>query len=103
MNSVKYILSDIPTFNDIVKSNDNSISSILKLNKVECRTSNNTPYKVIRYDKNFLSCDLIPIYGLCRSVIINNNDKVIGFAPPKSIPSDEFIKKLLQKNLLKEQ
>jgi len=93
MNSVKYILSDIPTFNDIVKSNDNSISNILKLNKVECRTSNNTPYKVIRYDKNFLSCDLIPSYGLCRSVIINNNNKVVGFAPPKSIPSDEFIKK----------
>jgi hypothetical protein len=93
MNSVKYILSDIPTFNDIVKSNDNSISNILKLNKVECRTSNNTPYKIVRYDKNFLSCDLIPSYGLCRSVIVNNNDKVVGFAPPKSIPSDEFIRK----------
>ena len=92
MTLVKYILSDIPTFNDIVK-NDNSTSNILKLNKVECRTSNNTPYKVIRYDKNFLSCDLIPTYGLCRSIIINNNNKVVGFAPPKSIPSDEFIKK----------
>ena len=92
MTFVKYILSDIPTFNDIVK-NDNSTSNILKLNKVECRTSNNTPYKVIRYDKNFLSCDLIPTYGLCRSIIINNNNKVVGFAPPKSIPSDEFIKK----------
>jgi hypothetical protein len=93
MNSVRYILSDIPTFNEIVKSNDTSISNILKLNKVECRTSNNTPYKVVRYDKNFLSCDLIPSYGLCRSVIINNNNKVVGFAPPKSIPSDEFIKR----------
>jgi hypothetical protein len=92
MSFVKYILSDIPTFNEIVK-NDNNTSNILKLNKVECRTSNNTPYKVIRYDKNFLSCDLIPTYGLCRSVIINNNNKVVSFAPPKSIPSDEFIKK----------
>jgi hypothetical protein len=93
MNPLKYILSDIPGFNDIVKSNDSSISNILKLNKVECRTLNKASYKVIRYDKNFLSFDLISSYGLCRSVIVNNNNKVVGFAPPKSIPSDEFINK----------
>ena len=93
MNSLSYNLSDIPGFVSIIKSNDNSITNILKLNKVECRTSNNTPYKVIRYDKNFLSSDLINSYGLCRSVIVNNNNKVVGFAPPKSVSSEEFIRK----------
>jgi len=93
MTSARYILSEIPGFNDIVKNDIKNVSNILKLNKVECRTSNNTPYTVIRYDKNFLSIDLIPSYGLCRSVIVNNNNKVVGFSPPKSIPSDCFINK----------
>ena len=93
MNSPSYNLSGIPGFNNIITSGDFSIFNILKLNKVECRTLNKASYKVIRYDKQILSFDLIPSYGLCRSVIVNNNDKVVGFSPPKSIPSDEFIKK----------
>jgi hypothetical protein len=90
MSTVRYILSNIPGFNDIIKSDDNN-SNVLKLNKVECRT-NNSSYKVIRYDKNFLNYDLISSYGLCRSVIINSKNKIVGFAPPKSIPCDIFIK-----------
>ena len=92
MTSTRYILSDIKGFNEIVNCDVNNLQ-ILKLNKIESRTSNNSTYKVIRYDKNFLSIDLIPTYGLCRSVIINSKNKVVGFAPPKSIPSEQFIQK----------
>jgi len=73
------------------KNDEFDVSNILKLNNVECKTSNNTTYRVIRYDKNFLSRDLIYSYGLCRSVIVNNDKNVVGFAPPKSIPSEDFI------------
>ena len=92
MTSTRYILSDIKGFNEIIKCDVNNLA-ILKLNKIESRTSNNSTYKVVRYDKNFLSSDLIPSYGLCRSVIINSNNKVVGFAPPKSISSEQFIQK----------
>jgi len=92
MISTRYILSDIKCFNEIVNCDVNN-SEILKLNKIESLTSNNSTYKVVRYDKKFLSSDLIPSYGLCRSVIINNKNKVVGFAPPKSIPSEQFIEK----------
>lgn len=92
MTSTRYILSDIKGFNEIVKCDVNNLE-ILKLNKIESRTSNNSTYKVVRYDKNFLSCDLIPTYGLCRSVIINSKNKVVGFSPPKSISSEQFIQK----------
>jgi len=92
MTSTRYILSDITGFNEILNCDVNN-SEILKLNKIESRTPNNSTYKVVRYDKNFLSIDLIPTYGLCRSVIINSKNKVIGFAPPKSIPSENFIQK----------
>ena len=90
MTSTRYILSDIKGFNEIVKCDVNNLE-ILKLNKIESRTSNNSTYKVVRYDKNFLSCDLVPTYGLCRSVIINSKNMVVGFAPPKSISSEQFI------------
>jgi hypothetical protein len=91
-SSVRFVLSDIPGFANFIKSVDNDSLNILKLNKVECRTSNGMSYKVIRYDKNFLSYDLVKSFGLCRSVIVNNNNKVVGFAPPKSILCEDFIK-----------
>jgi hypothetical protein len=87
-----YNISSIPGFNELCVTNDISNSNILKLNKLECRT-NNSSYKVIRYDKNFLCIDLIPSYGLCRSVIVNSANRVVGFAPPKSIKADNFIEK----------
>jgi len=96
--SIKYFLSDIPGFNEIINNNYIDNLNILKLNKVDCKTTNKIPYKVIRYDKNLLSYDLISSYGLCRSVIINNNNKVVGFAPPKSIPCEDFIKKYSEIN-----
>jgi hypothetical protein len=86
-------LSAIPGFLPLL-NNDSivTIPNILKLNKIECRSSNSV-YRVIRYDKNLLCIDLIPSYGLCRSVIINSANKVVGFAPPKSVHADTFIQK----------
>jgi hypothetical protein len=97
-NHIKYNLYDIKGFNELVKCDNKEClifdeTTILKLNKVECRTSNNAIYKVIRYDKNTLNTDLVSSYGLCRSVIINSAGTVVGFAPPKSVPCDEFINK----------
>ena len=90
-------LSAIPGFNDLLKSDVVTDSNILKLNKIECRT-NNSIYTVIRYDKNVLSVDLISSYGLCRSVIVNSANNVVGFAPPKAIPADSFIQKYPEHN-----
>ena len=92
-------LSLIPEFNSIVKG-ENSVN-ILKLNKVNCTSSKSqdgSTYTVIRYDKQILSVDLIETYGLCRSVILNSDNDVVSFAPPKSIPSDLFILKYSEKN-----
>jgi hypothetical protein len=92
MERSSYNLSEIPGFNDLLNSDIISNSNILKLNKITSRTNNST-YKVIRYDKFFLSTDIISSYGLCRSVVINSQNKVVGFAPPKSISAELFIKK----------
>ena len=89
---MRYNLSEIVGFNDLLKPDVICNSNILKLNKIESRT-NNSLYKVIRYDKSLLCCDLIPSYGLCRSIILNSANNVVGFAPPKSIHADTFINK----------
>ena len=96
MHICRYNLSNIPGFNNLIHDNTDE-SKILKLNKIECKTSNNARYSVIRYDKDILSYDLIPTYGLCRSIILNSQNKVVSFAPPKSIQSDTFIKKYNEK------
>ena len=38
-----------------------------------------------------LNYDLVDSYGLCRSVIANSENKVVGFAPPKSFKADKFL------------
>lgn len=93
-NNCYYDLTLVKEFNDLIKDHkSNSEQNILKLNKVECRTENLQKYKVIRYDKNVLTNDLINTYGIFRSVVLNSANMVVSFAPPKSIPSDQFIQK----------
>jgi hypothetical protein len=65
-----------------------NVSNILKSKKVE--SSNNKKYNIITYDKEFLSDDLINTYGIYRSVVTNENDKVLCFSPPKALPYDIF-------------
>ena len=84
-------LSNIPGFVLLIKSNEKA-TNILKLNKVECKTENKQKYKVVRYDKTILDSSLFSSFGLCRSIVLNMNDKVVCFSPPKSILSESFIK-----------
>ena len=84
-------LSEIPDFNNLVNGTITE-SKNLKLQQIESEVINKQKYSVIRYLKDFLCLDMIPTYGLCRSVILNSLNNVVGFAPPKSIPSDSFIK-----------
>ena len=93
--SVYYNLSSIKGFDDTV-NNKNVESNIIKINKVECR-SNNMMYTVVTYDKSMLAHDLIPTFGLCRSIILNSENKLVSFAPPKSVSSEEFIRNYSEK------
>ena len=92
MKLASYCLNDIPGFDDILVSNDNIIpNNYYTVSKYS--TKSNQTYKIVRYNKDILAMDLIPTYGLLRSVIINSDNQVVGFAPPKSLPADHFIKK----------
>ena len=89
-----YVLTDIPGFVELVNRDPSSVEespNTLKLSKVNYTTKNNQNYKIIRYDKHYLSTDLIAMLGPLRSVILNSANKVVSFAPPKSISSYLFI------------
>lgn len=92
MNSIIYHLSQTEDFNKLVFTN-HPTDLITNLNKTECTTSNNQKYKVIRYNKHILCYDNIPTYGIYRSVIVNSDNQVVCFSPPKSVNADSFIKK----------
>jgi len=81
-------LNNIPGLEDLINGNT-PYKSVLKLNKT---VSENQDYAIIRYDKNFLNVDLIPTYGLCRSVVVNSKNEIVSFSPPKSIRSEDFIR-----------
>jgi hypothetical protein len=63
----------------------------------EYSTKSNDKYKIVRYNKEILINDLIPSYGLLRSVIFNKNNRIVSFAPPKSSLADQFITKYATK------
>ena len=79
----------VSEFNDVLM---NSEHSTLKLTKSVCKY-NDEQYSVIKYDKPYLSADLVSTYGLCRSVVVNKDNQIICFSPPKSIPYDHFMNK----------
>ena len=86
---MSYMLSYIPNF--IQKVNNLIDTENQYFNIVEYSTKSNEQYKIARYRKELLAADLIPVYGLLRSVVINKENIVVSFAPPKSMPADKFM------------
>jgi len=84
---IVYRLSLLPEFKKVLR--EKNTDSFPNINII----ISDDNYKIVRYDKNFLALDLIPTIGLLRSVIINKENVVVSFAPPKSLHSDTFIKK----------
>jgi hypothetical protein len=85
--SYSYNLSHIPDFNNIL--NGNNVDN--KYIKIISKTNSN--YKIIQYNKEILAFDLVNSYGLLRSVIVNQENNVVCFSPPKSVNADKFIEK----------
>ena len=88
-----YNLSNINGVFDLVNSDkincDNNDEKYYSINQYF--TKANEKYSIIRYNKEFLSSDLVSTYGLLRSIIVSSN-KIVSFAPPKSLSPDNFMK-----------
>ena len=86
-----YNLSNNENFQKAMDESSNIIT--FKFCKNNYVTRNNQKYRVIRYDKNYLSHDLVSTQGLFRSVIVNQDKRVVCFAPPKSYRFHSFLEK----------
>ena len=101
MKSFEYMnLLEINEFERLVKDKENEENNknddkILKVNTFNYKSNENKKYKLIKYKKELLKDDFVSTYGLLRSVILNNENNVVSFAPPKSVSFDIFIKKYL--------
>ena len=90
-----YCLNEIVGFSDMLlnESVGEDHQNKVRVKMADYVTKNNNKYKVIRYDKEMLAPDIISSTGLLRSVIINNKNRVVSFAPPKSISYESFVNK----------
>ena len=90
-----YNLSEVLEFARLLLINNNSASDTednSPINVTNYSTKSNEKYRIVRYDKNSLNKAQISKYGLFRSVIINDANRVVCFSPPKSVPADQFLK-----------
>ena len=90
MELYSYDLLQVPYFKDIIAGNDVNTDAI---NVISYSTKSDSKYKIIRYNKDVLEDKLIHTIGLLRSVVLNSENKVVSFAPPKSIKVDQFMQK----------
>jgi hypothetical protein len=60
------------------------------LTETEVKDSN---YKIIKYNKKLLEKANYSTHGLIRSLVVNKDNKVVSFSPPKCITCDEFMTK----------
>lgn len=84
---IEYKLSNIPGFMDLINNGDTK-SNYYTIK--EYSTKSDEKYKIVNYSKDLLSENLIPSYGLLRSLILSES-KIVSFSPPKSISADNFI------------
>jgi hypothetical protein len=70
---MKYTLSYIAGFNDVVKTNEVNKEYEKYYSVKEYVTKGTETYSIVRYNKELLSKDIVPTYGLLRSVIIYIN------------------------------
>ena len=89
-----YNLSEIPEFARLFESSKHATDAQdnSHINVTNYSTKSNEKYRIVRYNKNFLHKAQISKYGLLRSVIINDANRVVCFSPPKSVPAEQFLK-----------
>ena len=97
--NLTFLLKDmISLHNKENVANEGCPSNVLVLSSCSYK---DIEYEVVRYNKSVLCYDIIPTYGLCRSLLFNkSNNRLLCFAPPKSVPAETFIESYKDKDTL---
>jgi hypothetical protein len=89
-----YNLSTIDgLINDISSNSEVSSQLDTKPYNIKTCTFADVQYKVVRYNSDLVDDTNVETLGLVRSVIVNSEDTVVSFAPPKSLSITNFFEK----------
>jgi hypothetical protein len=86
-------MSELITFTYDLSNIITSDVPVLKKTQKRASIYNDITYDVIKYNKKLLTPETISTYGLCRSVILNHEQHIVSFAPPKSMATNLFLEK----------
>jgi len=90
MTQYVYKLNEIPGFTDVVVNKKPHDLFKKIINVTPAITKNNHVYKTISYDSAYLNNEHIPTFGILRSIVVNHEDNVVSFFPPKKMLFVEF-------------
>jgi hypothetical protein len=75
---------NVPEFTTLLYDTN---SNVMQLH-VSYYITENSNYKIIRYNKDILYVE--HTFGVFRSVVVNNENQIVSFAPPKSLSIEKF-------------
>ena len=83
-----YCLNTVPKIDGLLCDGENrkDIAKSLNLKYSVWKHSNGVNYHILKYDKEWLSEELVYSVGLLRSLIFKDDGTLVCFAPPKSLP-----------------
>ena len=109
---------DLSCINDVINNINSNNNSNNSNNNDECiRTihtkdnfnlihkqwlKNDKVYNIIKYDKSFLTYDMVDQLGIYRS-LVTSNDKVMVFSPPKSLNITIFMNNYKEEQCISEE
>ena len=87
-----YNLSNVPKIDSLLCDGENrrDIAKSLNLKYNVWKHANGVNYHILKYDKEWLSNELVKTVGLLRSLIFKDDGTIVCFAPPKSLPVSEL-------------
>lgn len=94
------VLNTIPGFTKIISSSPSERKQIASTLNIKCQIwnyKNKKNYTILKYDKKWLPTQGYEVMGMLRSVIVDNDGRVVCYAPPKSLTETS-----LQKNFNKD-
>jgi len=93
MSQYVYKLNEIPGFTEIILNFPSNIFFKKIINVIDTKTKNNQDYKIISYDSAYLNHEHFLTYGIFRSVVLNSENDVVSFFPPKKMKFVDFHKR----------
>jgi len=86
-------LNEIPGLHEVVLNQTNNIFFKKIVNLTDTKTKNNQEYKIMSYDSAYLNHEHFLTYGIFRSVVLNSDNDVVSFFPPKKMKFTDFHKR----------